>query len=161
MIPATKWLYLVTLALWVGSILFFSFVVAPTVFKVLKPEEAAKLQRALFPKYYLVGLVCAAVGIMCVGLLVAERSFGKWPGVLSLLLLAAAGATNLWLRQTVVPHMANIREERATALAAGNEPPAEVDAEWKSLHRLSVQLNVAVLICGWVLFYLIVFAKVV
>src|SRR5437899_756535 len=84
---AGKRLYLLTLGVWIGSISFFSFVVAPTVFKVLKPEDAAKLQRAMFPKYYLTGIVCVAVGIVCVGFLLSEGTFGKWPGVLSLLLL--------------------------------------------------------------------------
>src|SRR5437867_9422451 len=111
MVQAVKWLYLVSLALWLGSIIFLSFVVAPTVFKVLKPEDAARLQRALFPKYYLVGGLCAGVGIVCVGWLVARHGFGKWPGVLSLMLLVLMGATDLWLRQTVVPHMTEIREQ--------------------------------------------------
>lgn len=155
MTQGLKWLYIVSLATWVGSIIFFSFVIAPTVFKVLKPEDAAKLQRAMFPKYYLVGILCAGIGIVCVGLLLAERAFGKWPGVLSLLLIAAMGATDVWLRQTVVPHMAAIREERA----AGSTP--ELEAEWKSLHRLSVLLNVAVLFSGLVLVFLVVFSRVV
>lgn len=161
MTQAVKWVYLVSLALWVGSIIFFSFFIAPTVFKVLKPEDAARLQRALFPKYYLVGIACAGIGIVCVGLLLAERTFGKWPGVLSLLLLAVMGATDFWLRQSVVPHMAEIREQRAAAMTAGKEPPAEVEAEWKSLHRLSVQLNGAVLLAGLALVFLVVFARVV
>jgi hypothetical protein len=161
MTQAVKWFYLVSLALWVGSIIFFSFFVAPTVFKVLKPEDAARLQRALFPKYYLVGIVCAGIGIVSVGLLLAERAFGKWPGVLSLLLLAVMGATDFWLRQSVVPHMAEIREQRGAALTAGKEPEVAVEAEWKSLHRLSVLLNSAVLLAGLVLVFLVVFARVV
>ena len=161
MTQAVKWVYLVSLALWVGSIIFFSFFVAPTVFKVLKPDDAARLQRALFPKYYLVGILCAGIGIVCVGLLVAERAFGKWPGVLSLVLLAVMGGTDLWLRQTVVPHMAEIRKQRAEALSAGKEPDGAVEEEWKALHRLSVQLNGAVLLAGLVLVFLVVFARVV
>ena len=152
---------MVALGLWVGSIIFFSFFIAPTVFKVLKPEDAARLQRALFPKYYLVGVICAGIGIVCVGLLLAERAFGKWPGVLSLLLLAMMGATDFWLRQSVVPHMAEIREQRAAAMAAGKEAPVEIEEEWKSLHRLSVQINVAVLLAGFVLLFLVVFSRVV
>ena len=157
MTQAVKWVYLVSLALWVGSIIFFSFFVAPTIFKVLKPEDAARLQRALFPKYYLVGILCAGIGIVCVGLLVAERAFGKWPGVLSLVLLAVMGTTDFWLRQTVVPHMAEIREQRAAA----KEPDPAIETEWKSLHRLSVQLNGAVLLAGLVLVFLVVFSRVV
>jgi hypothetical protein len=161
MTQAIKWFYLVALALWVGSIIFFSFFIAPTVFKVLKPEDAARLQRALFPKYYFVGIVCAGIGIVCVGLLLAERAFGKWPGVLSLLLLAMMGATDFWLRQSVVPHMAEIREQRAAALTAGKEPEAAVEDEWKSLHWLSMLLNSAVLLAGLTLVFLVVFARVV
>ena len=161
MTQMTKWLYLLTLAVWIGSIVFFSFVVAPTVFKVLKPEDAAKLQRAVFPKYYLVGMICAALGIMCVGLLLADNAFGKWPGVLSLLLLAGVGATDLWLRQTVVPHMNNLRERRAAIVESGKQPEPALEDEWKSLHRLSVQLNLAVLLCGFALLFLLVFARVV
>ena len=157
MTQAVKWVYLVTLAVWIGSIVFFSFVVAPTVFKVLKPEDAARLQRALFPRYYLVGLLCAAVGIVCVGILLADRAFGKWPGILSLLLLAATGATDLWLRQTIVPHMAELREQRAAA----EQPDVALEKEWKTLHRLSVQLNVAVLLALFALVFLIVYARVV
>ena len=156
MTQGIKWCYLVTLAAWMGSIIFFSFVVAPTVFKVLKPEDAARLQRALFPKYYLVGLLCAATGIVCVGILLADRAFGKWPGILSLLLLAASGATDLWLRQTVVPHMAELRERRAA-----DPSDAALEQEWKSLHRLSVQLNVAVLLVLFALVFLVVYSRVV
>jgi hypothetical protein len=161
MTHAVKWFYLVTLAVWIGSIVFFSFAVAPTVFKVLKPEDAAKLQRAMFPKYYLVGILCAAAGIVCVGLLLAERAFGKWPGILSLLLLAGMGATSFWLRQAVVPHMADLRERRASAAASGQEPDPAMEQEWKSLHRLSVRMNMVVLLCAFALVFLVVYARVV
>ncbi len=43
--------YLVALTAWVGSILFFSFGVAPIVFPVLGAESGGKFVRALFPRY--------------------------------------------------------------------------------------------------------------
>jgi membrane-associated HD superfamily phosphohydrolase len=46
-------------SIWLGSIVFFSFVIAPQIFKVLPRFEAAKLQNHLFPFYYSVGIVCA------------------------------------------------------------------------------------------------------
>ncbi len=161
MTPMVKVIYLLVLALWVGSIIFFSFVIAPTVFKVLKPEDAARLQRALFPKYYFVGIVCAAVGIVCVGLLLGNSALPVWPGVLSLLLLAGCGATDFWLRQAVVPQMAKLREQRAAAQAAGKAPDAELERDWKALHRLSVQINLGVLLCGLVLLVVLVYSRAV
>jgi len=156
-----KWLYLLTLAVWIGSIVFFSFAVAPTVFKTLKPEDAAALIRRIFSKYYLIGLVCSAIGIVCVGLLLADRSFGKWPAILTLLLLAGMGGTDLWLRQGVMPHMNHLRDQRAAVESSGKQPDEELEREWKGLHRLSVQMNGVVLLCGLVLVFLIVYARVV
>lgn len=156
-----KWFYLLTLAVWIGTIIFFSFIVAPTVFKTLKPEDAASLIRRIFSKYYLLGLTCAALGILSVGLLLADRSFSKWPAILSLLLLAAMGATDLWLRQGVMPHMNSLRDRRAALESSAKPPDPDLDAEWQSLHRLSVQLNVAVLLCGLVLIFLLVHARVI
>jgi putative copper export protein len=153
MTPIIKLIYLVALSVWTGAIVFFSAVVAPTLHKTLKPADASELTRKLFPKYYLTGILCAAVGIVCVGILTFDRAFGKWPGVLSLLLLAALGATSFWLRQTVVPAMDALREKRAT------DP--EADAEWKTLHRQSVQLNIGVLIGLLALLFLTVFSRVV
>ena len=161
MTPWLKWLYLVTLAVWIGSIVFFSFVVAPTVFKTLKPEDAAALIRRIFSKYYMIGIVCTAVGIICVGLLLADRAFGKWPAILSLLLLAGMGGTDLWLRQGVMPHMNQLRDRRVAITSAGQEPDATLEQDWKALHQLSVRMNVAVLLCAMALVFLIVYARVV
>jgi uncharacterized membrane protein len=161
MTQAVKWFYLVTLGVWIGSIVFFSFAVAPTVFKTLKPEDAAMLIRRIFSKYYLIGIVCAAVGIVCVGLLLADRAFGKWPAILSLLLLAGMGATDFWLRQAVMPHMNELRDRRAAVASAGEETDSALEQEWKSLHRLSVRMNVVVLLCAFALVFLVVYARVV
>ena len=153
MTPIIKWIYLIALAVWTGAIVFFSAVIAPTLHRVLKPEDAALLTRKLFPKYYFNAIICAGVGIVCVGLLLSERAFGKWPGVLSLLLLASLGATCFWLRQTIVPAMEALREQRA------KDPEAEI--EWRTMHHTSVRLNVVVLAGLLALLFLLVFSRVV
>jgi len=65
------------------------------------------------------------------------------------------------LRQTVVPHMNDLRERRAAIVESGKQPDPALEDEWKSLHRLSVQLNLAVLLCGFALLFLLVYARVV
>jgi hypothetical protein len=160
MTPAIKWVYLVTLAVWVGSIVFLSFVQAPTVFRVLKPEDAAALQRATFPKYYMVGIGCAVVGIVCVAILLAAQVLKLPVAILSWFLLAGMGAASVWMRQGVAPQMAQVREQRAVA-APGSQELAALEADWKSLHRLSVQVNGAVLLAGLALLFVLVYAKAV
>jgi hypothetical protein len=44
--------------------LFFSFVVAPVVFKVLNAENAKKFIRKIFPYYYLVNLLFLLIVLM-------------------------------------------------------------------------------------------------
>ncbi len=44
-----------------GVMLFFSFVVAPMIFKVLTPDNASVFVRAIFPYYYLVNLLILSI----------------------------------------------------------------------------------------------------
>jgi hypothetical protein len=78
-----------------------------------------------------------------------------------LLLVAGMGGTDLWLRQGVMPHMNDLRDRRAMFESSGKPPDEALDREWKALHRLSVQLNGVVLLCGLVLVFLVVYARVV
>ncbi|MGH7889857.1 MAG: DUF4149 domain-containing protein, partial [Thermodesulfobacteriota bacterium] len=49
-----KFLYLLSLAFWIGSIFFFSLFTAPSIFKVLPRETAGELVSHIFPQYYMV-----------------------------------------------------------------------------------------------------------
>ena len=55
--------YVIALTAWVGSILFFSFAVAPVIFTVLGPEAGGRFVRALFPRYYAWGAIAGAVAL--------------------------------------------------------------------------------------------------
>ena len=44
-----------------GVMLFFSFVLAPMIFKVLPPDNAGVFVRAIFPYYYLVNLLILSI----------------------------------------------------------------------------------------------------
>lgn len=44
-----------------GVMLFFSFVLAPMIFKVLPPDNASVFVRAIFPYYYLVNLFILSI----------------------------------------------------------------------------------------------------
>ena len=115
----------------------------------------------MFPRYYLVGIICAAIGIVCVAYLLGAGVMRTPAATLSLLLLAGCGAADVWMRQGVVPRMVEIREQVAAAKMAGQELAPELEADWKAMHRLSVQVNGVVLLCGLVLLFAFVYAKVV
>ena len=97
---------------------------APTVFSVLGREGAAPLMRALFPRYYMVGIVSGAIAI-AIALVAHASLLLTVPRVICLVLVTYA-------RQVVTP--------------AVNEARDADDAErFAHLHVLSVRLNMVVL----------------
>tara|TARA_Y100000992_G_C20931150_1_gene334517 strand:+ start:119 stop:514 length:396 start_codon:yes stop_codon:yes gene_type:complete len=55
---------IIIISIWSGTIIFFSAVVAPTVFKSLDEREAGVFLRAFFPKYYIFGIVLGVISII-------------------------------------------------------------------------------------------------
>ena len=55
---------IIIISIWSGTIIFFSAVVAPTVFKSLDEKDAGVFLRAFFPKYYIFGIVLGVASII-------------------------------------------------------------------------------------------------
>ena len=55
--------YVVALAAWVGSSMFFVFGVAPVMLKLLGMDTGRQLVRAVYPRYYLWGTIAGAVAL--------------------------------------------------------------------------------------------------
>ncbi|MDC0938140.1 DUF4149 domain-containing protein [Pelagibacteraceae bacterium] len=53
---------LITISL--GAMLFFSFVIAPVIFKVLDANNAGKFVRKIFPHYYLINLIILSIAVL-------------------------------------------------------------------------------------------------
>jgi hypothetical protein len=152
---------LLTLAVWIGSIVFFSFAVAPTVFKTLKPEDAATLIRRIFSKYYLIGIVCAAVGHRVRRAAAGGSVVCQVAGDPDFVVAGGNGRDGSLVASGCHAAHERAARTRAAAESSGKPPDEELETEWKALHRLSVQMNGVVLLCGLVLVFLIVYSRVV
>ena len=51
-------------AICLGMMIFFSFILAPIIFKILDPENAGKFVRKIFPYYYFVNLVFLSIVVI-------------------------------------------------------------------------------------------------
>lgn len=142
MTTLAKWLYLLSLALWLGSIVFFSFVVAPAVFRSLPRAEAGRVLGSIFPIYYGMGYACG--GALLASALLLFRTTrpraASW-GAAAVLAAFMLGAT-LYAGLVVQPRVRALR----SVLDETRGAPAAKE-EFDRQHRLAVQLNVAVL-CG-------------
>ena len=130
--------YVTALAAWVGAILFFSFGVAPIIFRVLGAEAAAKFVRALFPRYYAWGVGATAIALpaLVCGPLTYPELRGKGIGIQAAL-IGAGLAIMLYCGNSLTPAIN----------AARDAGPAHAD-RFDRLHKRSVQLNGVALLLG-------------
>ena len=52
------------IAISLGMMIFFSFVLAPMIFKILDAENAGKFVRKIFPYYYFVNLIFLSIAVI-------------------------------------------------------------------------------------------------
>lgn len=137
-----RFLYLVALAVWVGSVVFFSFGVAPSVFGALPRPQAGDAIAVIFPVYYAFGGIAGAL-VCLLGWLIwrrpRERGWRLGHTVLASIMLIATLYAALWIEPQVVKRRLELRQPA---------PPADAQADFDSLHRLAVQLNALVLLGG-------------
>ena len=103
-----------------GIMLFFSFAVAPVIFKVLEENDARKFVRTIFPYYYLINLIL--ILLICVFLI--YKNFVSFDFYL-LVIVAIMFAISLFI---LMPMINNARDQ-------GKEK------KFKYLHTFSVIIN--------------------
>ena len=138
--------HLLALGVWVGSVVFFSFFTAPTLFGVLPRDLAGRAVSAIFPRYYALGAVCGALALLS-GLILGLRqpAFGRLLAC-EIVLLGLMTGIVVYAGRVVLPHAAQAR----LALPALEGAPGYDDAKarFDALHRRSVLLNGTVLLLG-------------
>ncbi len=137
-----RWLYLAALIVWIGEIVFFSFIVAPAIFRTFQPVDAGRAVGAVFPLYYRLGYFCGGTLLLTsVFLLGGAAARGLWS--VNAGLAAVMLAATLYAGIVIQPRAAELRPQLHDATA-----PPTVKEEFDRLHRVAVQLNGAVLVCG-------------
>ena len=120
---------LLLLAVLLGSMVFFSFVMAPLIFIKLETAVAARFIRAVFPWYYLLTLLLAGA---VTPLLLADSL------VLALCMTGVALAA-LYLRIWLMPRLNRWRDK-------GKAGDRAAQARFDAGHRWSVWINAAQLV---------------
>lgn len=121
----------VAAAVWVGAIVFQAFFVAPAVFREVDEAGAGRFLRAIFPRFFKLGLACGVVMIASLG----AAGAGAGPALAAAVVMTAAAGLSLFL----VPRINAARD-------AG--PPAA--DRFRRLHGASVALTLLVLGLGLV-----------
>ena len=117
-------IYLIAMIL--GIMLFFSFVIAPVVFTTLDEDNARKFIRRIFPFYYNVNLVISFI-VLLTFLFLSKLGFDFY----LILLITILFATSNYL---LMPLINKYRDEKQ-------------DKKFKYSHFISVVINFVQMIC--------------
>lgn len=142
-----RFIFILSMGLWIGSIFFFAFIAAPGIFKVLPRETAGNIVSEIFPKYYMIAYIFGALALLSTLLM---WFYGFRHGTLHVLTVIflvimlglAAFAGNVIRPQAV--------ETRARMRSVGENAPEYrvLQKKFSALHTNSAMANGAILILG-------------
>ena len=125
----------VLISIWIGVIVFFSTIIAPTVFKTLDEKSAGVFLRAFFPKYYLFAIVIGLAALALIMIFNIEMSSILYIAIVSMTILSI-------ISRFMIPIINNARDMGEKGKQKFNR-----------LHALSVSLNVITLVIGLFFIY--------
>jgi len=151
--PFLRYLMLLSLIVWLGGLIFFSFVVAPTAFSVLPSRHLAGsvVSRSLTVLHWM-GLVSGLV-FLATSMLYARLSSGSaHPLAVRHLLIVAMLVLTAVSQFGISPKMAALR---ASLGEIDNVPASDLTrVQFNALHRWSTRLEIAVFLLALVVVYL-------
>ena len=149
-----RFIYLLSVALWIGGMAFFSFLAAPSIFKVLPREEAGRVVSDIFPKYYWQGIICGAIALATsVALGMRER----W-NILLIVRTIMIGVMMIGVLYSVVVLQPKIQAVKAQITSFESLSPTDpLRLEFGRLHGRSFSVNAAVLLLGVIVVFVTAF----
>jgi uncharacterized membrane protein len=149
-----RFIYLLSIALWIGGMAFFSFMAAPSIFKVLGREEAGKVVADIFPKYYWQGIICGAIALLT-SVVLGMRE--RW-NMLLIVRTIMIGVMFIGVLYSLAILQPKIQTAKAQITSfEGLSPTDPLRLEFGRLHGRSFSVNAAVLLLGVVVVFITAF----
>jgi len=137
-------IYQLVLALWVGGIATFTFIVTPIIFKSYGRDTAGGIVGKLLPPYFWYNLILAALALLVFFLVAADRS--GTASRLSLVLLSAALVINVFIVFKLHPEAVKVKQGVTSFERESPDSPAR--KKFSRLHGVSAALNLFLLVDG-------------
>jgi uncharacterized membrane protein len=137
-------LYNLTLALWVGGIALFTFMIAPAIFRSYGRDQAGEIVGRLFPGYFLYTLALAAAAFLLFFAMRPDWSSTATRFSLALLILAVVAST--YTEFKLLPDTDRVKQQIASFEREPRDSPAR--KQFARLHAVSASLNLLLLADG-------------
>ncbi len=144
-----KFIHLMSLVTWIGGMLFFSFLAAPSIFKVLPRETAGKVVGDLFPKYWMMGYIGSLLSLLT--LVIASYHKVPFPWIRSGMLTAMVFLS--FYSGLVIGKKARDIKAEISVVHEGVEK-TELQQEFRKYHAQSTIVNVIIMIVGIFVIYM-------
>ncbi len=147
------YVHLLTLVVWFGGMIFFSFIAAPSIFSILPKETAGDVVGDIFPKYFLIGYISS---LLLLGTLL-WLGRGQLKAVIAPLLIIAVMTCLTFYSGLIIGSKArSIKQEiRQTSEETKKEVLRKA---FKKIHGVSMMLNASAIILS--LIYLAFLPKI-
>jgi Domain of unknown function (DUF4149) len=149
-----RFIYLLSIALWIGGIAFFSFMATPSIFHLLPREEAGKVVADIFPKYYWQGIICGAIALLT-SVVLGMRE--RW-NMLLIVRTIMIGVMFIGVLYSVAILQPKIQTVKAQITSFESLLPTDpLRLEFGRLHGRSFSVNAAVLVLGVIVVFITAF----
>ncbi len=131
--------FLFALAVWGGTVVFFTFITTPIVFADLDRDTAAGLLGHLFPRFFQVQIICSAVALAFIA---ARLYFGAPPRKLTIaagIMLTVALTIALYNNFVLLPDMTAAQARVTSFVTTTKDDPTRV--AYGQLHGRAMILN--------------------
>lgn len=145
---ALKFIYILSVSFWIGSIFFFSFFAAPSIFKVLPRETAGNVVSDIFPKYYIVAYICGGAAVITTILLrILSGRAGSIFFIIRLSALVVMLGLAVYAGTVLRTRAVEARTEMRSLTEESPNYPASQE-KFRKLHAQSAIMNSAVFLLG-------------
>lgn len=143
MLNFLRFILLISMVVWIGMLIFFTFFVAPSIFKVLPRELASDLVGDIFPKYWMIGYAAGVLSLMSlIAVSLIEKAFPAARISLVALMTALTFYSGLVVGEKARTMSAEIR------IIQDPVKKEEMRARFKRIHAESAAINMAIMASG-------------
>ena len=143
MTTVVRFLQFFTLGVWIGAIVYFAAIVAPAAFTVLTADQAGALVGLTLGRLHLMGIVAGVIYLLVTAIWARSAAALLRPApLLVLIMVVLTFISQFWVSGTMDALRGQMGSVSATP-ATDN-----LRASFDRLHRISVNLELAVLVAG-------------
>ena len=132
------------LALWIGGIALFTFIVTPVIFNSYSRDMAGEIVGRLFPGYFLYNLVLSLLALILFFILRSDIAHTDFK--LALFSIVIAALVNIFVCFYLHPEIKAIKKEIHSFETVSNNDPLRI--KFRRLHGISAVLNLLLLADG-------------